>query len=311
MMAQVAQHTGSVAISEFQRPKWYRTDRGAALILLAPMVLLFACSVVYPLVETIRLSLFDVRGLSQPKWVGSGNYRALFADPNFLASLKITLIWTTATTVISVGIGWILAVLCSFAPRITAPFRIMIFSAYGIAEAVSGFIWLGIYRPDDSGLLNAMLKAVGLDQVRNAWLGDVSTALWCLIAAYAWTQVGLPLMTCFASVRSIPKSIFEAAYIDGAKPLSMMRYLLLPLSMPGLKVALFINLLASLRAFDMIFVLTGGGPVRSTETIGYFMYRESMLQFKLGYGAAATIVLLVAVLLVSVPLVVQRTKETR
>jgi raffinose/stachyose/melibiose transport system permease protein len=291
--------------------RWYQKDGGAALVLLAPMLLLFACSVLYPLFETLRLSLFDVRGLGKPRWVGLGNYFALINDPNFRAALKTTLIWTIGSTVLSVGIGWALAVLCSLAPVVTTPFRIMIFSAYGIAEAVSGFIWLGIYRPDDSGLLNAVLNAVGLEQIRNAWLGDVSTALWCLIAAYAWTQVGLPLMTCFAAVRTIPKSILEAAYIDGAKPWSMIRHVLLPLSMPGLKVALFINLLGSLRAFDMIFVLTGGGPVRSTETVGYFMYRESMLQFKLGYGAAATIVLLLAVLLVSIPLLIQRTKEAR
>ncbi|EKJ94786.1 maltose ABC transporter permease [Bradyrhizobium lupini HPC(L)] len=291
--------------------RWYSTDLGAAAVLLAPMIVLFCCSVIYPLFETIRLSFFDVRGLGAPKFVGVGNYARLFTDPSFIQALKTTLIWTLATTILSVGIGWFLAVLCSFAPTVTAPLRVMIFCAYGIAEAVSGFIWLGIYRPDDSGMLNAALAAVGMGDFRNAWLGDVSSALWCLIAAYAWTQVGLPLMTCFASIRTIPKSIFEAAYIDGARPLSVMRFLLLPLSMPGLKVALFINLLGSLRAFDMIFVLTGGGPVRSTETVGYFMYRESMLQFKLGYGAAATIILLAAVLLVSIPMVLQRTRESR
>lgn len=293
------------------RAGWFRTDGGAALVLLAPMLLLFACSVLYPLVETIRLSFFEIRGLAQPRWAGWANYRMLAADPSFHRALVTTLIWTVATTALSVGIGWGLAILCALAPRLTFPFRLMIFSAYGIAEAVSGFIWLGIYRPDAGGLLNAVLSAIGLSQWQGAWLGDTSSAIWCLVAAYAWTQVGLPLMTCFASIRAIPGTIFEAAYIDGARPLSVMRHILVPLSLPGLKVALFINLLGSLRAFDMIFVLTGGGPVRSTETVGYFMFRESMLQFKLGYGAAATVVLLLAVLLVSIPLVIQRTAESR
>ena len=95
--------------------------------------------------------------------------------------------------------------------------------------------------------------------------------------------------------------------MDGAKPISMMRHIMMPLSLPGVRVAIFINLLNALRAFDIIFVLTGGGPVRATETVGYFMYRESMTQFKLGYGAAATVVLLIAVLIISTPAIIQRT----
>jgi raffinose/stachyose/melibiose transport system permease protein len=95
--------------------------------------------------------------------------------------------------------------------------------------------------------------------------------------------------------------------MDGARPMSIMRHIMMPLSLPGVRVAVFINLLGALRAFDIIYILTGGGPVRSTETVGYFMYRESMTQFKLGYGAAATVVLLIAVLIISIPAIVQRT----
>ena len=114
-------------------------------------------------------------------------------------------------------------------------------------------------------------------------------------------------MLCFASVQSIPKTLFEAAYIDGASHGQVMRNIMMPLSMPGVRVSIFINLLGALRAFDIIFIMTGGGPVRSTETVGYFMYRESMTQFKLGFGAAATVVLLIAVLVVSIPAIIQRT----
>lgn len=291
--------------------RWRMSEAGSAYMLLAPMLVLFGCAVLYPLGQTIWLSLFDIRGLAPPKWVGLRNYAMLFADPNFRAATLTTLIWTLSTTVLSVGAGWGLAILCSLSPRATLPFRIMVFSAYGVAEAVSGFVWLGIYRPDSSGLLNAILAGLHLEGLSGAWLGNVDTAVWCLVIAYAWTQAGLPLMTCFAAIQTIPKTMFEAAYVDGAKPLSVMRHVVLPLSMPGLRVAIFINLLGSLRAFDMIFVLTGGGPVRSTETVGYFMFRESMLQFKLGYGAAATIILLLAVIVISIPAIIQKTGEAR
>lgn len=291
--------------------RWTQSEAGAAYILLVPMLVLFGLAVVYPLLQTIWLSFHDVRGLAPPKWVGFKNYVTLFKDPNFLRALVTTLVWTIGTTVISVGLGWGLAILCALSPKATLPFRIMIFSAYGVAEAVSGFVWLGIYRPDAGGLLNAVLNALHLGQFGGAWLGDVNSALWCLIVAYAWTQAGLPLMTCFAAIQTIPKSIFEAAYVDGAKPMSVMRHIVLPLSTPGLRVAIFINLLNSLRAFDMIFVLTGGGPVRSTETVGYFMFKESMLQFKLGYGAAATVLLLITVVAISIPAIIKRTSEAK
>jgi len=286
------------------------SDTQAAWLLITPLLIFFAISVVYPVIETIRLSFFEIRGLIPPTFTGFGNYFALFADPNFLSSLRVTLIWSLTATVASVMIGWCLAMMCALNPQTTLVFRVMIFAAYGVSEAVSGFMWLGIYRPD-YGLLNSVLEAIGLTDLTQPWLGNSSTALGAVIVAYVWTQVGLPLMTCFASIQSIPKNLFEAAYVDGAKAGSVMWYIIAPLSLPGVRVAIFINLLNSLKAFDLIFMLTGGGPVRSTETVGFFMYRESMLNFKLGYGAASTVILLLAVLIVSIPLILKRTGEAK
>ncbi len=285
-------------------------DTPAALILLAPVLVLFAVSVVFPVIETIRLSFFDIRGLGLPKYVGFGNYFKLFADPNFIRSLWTTLAWTLTSTGVSVVAGWVLAMLCSLAPGATLPFRVMIFAAYGVSEAVVGFMWLGIYRPD-FGLLNTVLSGVGLDALTQPWLGNPATAIWALIAAYVWTQVGLPLMLCFASIQSIPRNLIEAAYMDGAHHRALLRYIVMPLSLPGVRVAIFINLLSSLKAFDLIFVLTGGGPIRTTETVGFFMFRESMQNFKLGYGAASTVILLLAIVVVSVPVLINRTATAR
>lgn len=286
--------------------RWHIGEVPAAYLLLVPVLILFGIAVVYPLIETIRLSFFDIKGLGKPKYVELGNYVKLFADPAFRNTLTTTLIFTLATTAVSVSIGWALAMLCSFAPRQTVPFRVMIFAAFGISEAVSGYMWIGILRPDAGGLLNTVV-GLFVPGFAHPWLGDANTALWALIFAASWGGVGLPLMLCFASVQAIPKSVLEAAYMDGAKPMSIMRHIMVPLSLPGVRVAIFINLLGALRAFDIIYILTGGGPVRATETVGYFMYRESMTQFKLGYGAAATVVLLVAVLIVSIPAIIQRT----
>lgn len=290
---------------------WRLGDTPAALFLLVPVLVLFGIAVVFPLIDTIRLSFFDIKGLGKPKFVGLGNYVKLFTDPAFRNTLWTTLVFTVSTTVVSVGLGWVLAMLCSFAPKQTTIFRLMIFAAFGISEAVSGYMWIGIFRPDASGLLNSVISLFGMSGFAHPWLGDDQTALMSIIIAACWSGVGLPLMLCFAAVQTIPKSVLEAAYIDGASPGAMMRYIMMPLSLPGVRVAVFINALGALRAFDIIYVLTGGGPVRSTETVGYFMYRESMTQFKLGYGAAATVILLVAVLIISIPAIIQRTAGAR
>lgn len=285
---------------------WRLRDTPAAWLLILPVMVLFAIAVVYPLVETIRLSFFNIKGLAPPKYVGFGNYIQLLSDPAFLNTIWTTIIFTLGVTVVSVSIGWALAMLCAFAPRQTLVFRMMVFSAFGVSEAVSGYIWITILRPDQAGLLNSIIGNFS-PGFSYAWLGDANTALWALIIAASWSAVGLPLLLCFAAVQTIPKSVLEAAYMDGAKPFNMMRHIMMPLSLPGVRVAIFINLLNALRAFDIIFILTGGGPVRATETVGYFMYRESMTQFKLGYGAAATVVLLIAVLIISTPAIIQRT----
>jgi len=304
----------SLTVAGRRKPLGYRgwrlRDTPAAFLLLVPVLILFGIAVVFPLIDTIRLSFFDIKGLGKPKYVGLGNYLKLFADPAFRNTLVTTLVFTVSTTVISVGLGWLLAMLCAFAPRQTLPFRVMIFAAFGISEAVAGFMWIGILRPDSGGLLNAVI-GIFHPGFAQPWLGDPRTAIWALVATASWSAVGLPLMLCFAAVQSIPKSLFEAAYLDGASDGQVMRNIMMPLSMPGVRVAIFINLLGALRAFDIIYILTGGGPVRSTETVGYFMYRESMTQFKLGYGAAATVILLVAVLIVSVPAIIQRTAGAR
>lgn len=286
---------------------WDRAEVIAAVILLTPALILFAITVLYPLADTIRLSFFDIKGLSKPKYVGLGNYIKLFGDPVFRNTISVTLLFTLATTGLTVGIGWALAVICSMAPKETLVFRFMFFAAFGISDAVAGYMWITFFRPDQAGTLNAFLNAVGLGQLAHSWLGDPATAIWAIIATATWSGVGLPLLICFASVQSIPRSIIEAAHVDGARPVSIMRHIVMPLSMPGVRVALFINLLGSLRAFDVIYVLTQGGPVRSTETLGFFMFKESFAQFKLGYGAAATLVLLAAVLIISIPVIIQRT----
>jgi len=169
-------------------------------------------------------------------------------------------------------------------------------------------MWLGIYQPD-MGLLNGILRAVGLDHMARGWLGSDKFALWAVMISFIWVQTGLPLLNCYASVRAIPTHLFEAAVIDGAGTASVLRYIMIPLTLPGVRVSIFINMLNSLKAFDVIHILTAGGPARSTETMGYFMYQESVVYFKQGYGAAATVLLVLFVLLIAIPSIIDRSEK--
>jgi raffinose/stachyose/melibiose transport system permease protein len=279
-----------------------------AYLLVGPVLLIFGLAVVYPLIDTVRFSFYAWRGLGPMKPAGWSNYVNLFTDPNFLNSLRITITWTLATTILSVSVGWIVALLSGLVPGRSTPFRLAIFAAYGISAVVSGVMWQGVFQTD-IGFLNGVLRAIGLESFAHAWLGDTKTALWAVITAFVWTQTGLPLLTGYASIRSIPAELFEAGYIDGASSSMIIRHIMIPLSRPGIRVAIFMNLLNSLKAFDVIFILTGGGPVRSTETIGYFMYRESVFHFKLGYGAASVVVMILGVFLIAIPLIRERSRS--
>lgn len=276
-----------------------------AYILIAPAFLLFALAIIYPAISTLLLSFQSWNGLNPSKSVGFLNYINLFKDPTFLHSLKITLIWGVSSTVLSVAFGWVIALLAGLNPKLSSPARIAIFMAYGIPAVASGVILKGIFN-SDIGMLNGVLSAVGLENLTRAWLGQPTSALWVLIISYVWTQAGLPLLTCYASIRAIPMAQFEAAYIDGATSRHIFRYLMIPYSMAGLAVSIFINLLNCLKTFDLIYVMTGGGPLRSTETIGFFMYQESVTFFKLGYGSASVVIMILMVGLLAYPIIKKR-----
>ncbi|MCG8454540.1 MAG: sugar ABC transporter permease [Spirochaetales bacterium] len=235
------------------------------------------------------------------------NYITLFKDPNFLRSLRVTVLWSLCSTFFSVLFGWLIALLAGLNPNRSNIFRLAIFMAYGIPAAASGIMLLGIFQTD-LGLLNGILDSIGLSQWTNPWLGDKRTAIWVLITCFVWIQTGLPLLTCYAAIRGIPVQLFEASYIDGAGPRDIFRFLMIPFSLPGVQVSIFINLLNSLKSFDIIYVMTGGGPLRSTETIGFFMYQETVSFFKLGYGSASVVVMTLFVCLLSIPVLKERSK---
>jgi raffinose/stachyose/melibiose transport system permease protein len=279
-----------------------------AYLFIGPALIIFLLVTLYPVIDSFRISFYDWDGLNPMEYVGLGNYRAMFEDEYFINSLKITLIWTVTTTVCTLLLGSAIAVLCGLTKRNTTFFRTVIYACFGISAAATGMIWLGFYQPQ-FGMLNAILRGVGLSSLQRSWMGVPLRALFCIIVASVWQSTGFAMITMYGAIKAIPGALFEAGYIDGVNSWQITRYIMLPLSMNAFKIAFFITVLGSLKAFALVLAMTQGGPMRGTEILGYYMYRESFRHFRLGYGAAVVIALFLSVLVVAVPLMVERSKK--
>lgn len=275
---------------------------------IGPAVLLFGIAVVYPVIQNIVISFYSWGGFGPMKPVGLQNYSKLFHDANFINSLKLSIIWTVATTVITVALGLLIAVLCGLTHRNTTLFRMIIFAPMSISAVAGGMIWSMMFQPE-FGFVNAMLRGLGLDFLARPWLGSPGFALMCVIIAYVWSQTGFSMVILYGAIRAVPTVLYEASYIDGANSWQLFRWIMLPMSAHALKFAVFMTLLSSLKVFDLIFAMTQGGPMRSTEIIGYFMYTESFKHFKLGYGAASVVILFIFVYLIALPILRERSEE--
>ncbi len=279
-----------------------------AYAFLTPAILLFGIAVVYPVIQNVAISFYSWGGFGPMKLVGMQNYIQLFHDPNFINSLKLSIIWTLATTVFTVALGLFIAVLCGLTDRNTTVFRTIIFAPMSISAVAGGMIWSAMFQPD-FGFVNAALKGSGLGFLARPWLGSPGFAMICVIVAYVWSQTGFSMVILYGAIRAVPAVLYEASYIDGANSWQLVRWVLLPMVSTALKFAIFMTLLSSLKVFDLIFAMTQGGPMRSTEIIGYFMYTESFKHFKLGYGAASVVILFLFVYLIALPILREQSEE--
>ena len=279
-----------------------------AYVFIGPAIALFGIAVVYPVIQNSVISFYSWGGFGPMKFIGLKNYSKLFQDPNFINSLKLSVVWTIATTVITVLLGLFIAVLCGLTSRNTAVFRTIIFAPMSISAVAGGMIWSVMFQPE-FGFVNAMLKGLGLGSLARAWLGSPGTAMMCVIIAYVWSQTGFSMVILYGAIKAVPTVLYEASYIDGANSWQLIRYIMLPMASHALKFAIFMTFLSSLKVFDLIFAMTQGGPMRSTEIIGYFMYTESFKHFKLGYGAASVVILFILVYLIALPILRERSEE--
>ncbi len=264
-------------------------DAIAAWIFLAPALILLGAFLLWPIAYLFYLSFttgsFTLAGI---QWVGLRNYLRLVLDPDFWQVLGNTLYFTIATVIPSLLIPLGLAVLLNQSITLRGFLRTAYFipSITSLVAVGLGFRWLF----QTEGPVNALLNSLGFEPI--PWLGSTTWAMPVLILLSSWKQLGFNMVVFLAGLQTIPQSRYEAAELDGANSWQTFRYITLPGLRPTLTFATITTAIFTLRSFEQVYIITGGGPLNSTNLLVYYIYEQAFALFDFGYAAAAATVLL-------------------
>ena len=263
------------------------------LLFLLPALILFCGVLIAPIGASFYLSLFDWKGLGPMTFVGFNNYVELFTSDsiNFLKALGNALLLAALSVFIQIPIALALALALGKKIRGERTFLTVYFMPVLISTVVIGQLWLKIYNPD-YGILNVFLRAVGLESWAKIWLGDKTTALGAVLVPVLWQYVGYHMLLLYAGVKSVPPELLEAAMLDGATNGQVNRYIVLPYIKPIIRISVIFAVTGSLKSFDMIYVLTNGGPLHATEVPSTLMINMLFLRNRYGMGSAIAVILI-------------------
>jgi ABC-type sugar transport system permease subunit len=292
-----------------------RSQRAAGYLFVLPTLALFLAFVGWPIVQTIYLSLSRWSGFGDKTFVGLDNYTRMVGDPVARHALVVTLVFTAATTVVQTVLGIVIAVLVNEVWRkVGVVVRTILFIPGIVSFVVSGVLWKLIYDPN-VGTLNRLLAAVGLDGLQHTWLADRSTVLPAIIVVAIWGGIGMNMLIFFAGIQGIDPGLYEAAEVDGANPLQRFLHITVPSLRVVTGIVVSLGLLNGFKIFDIIYVMTGGGPNHATEVFGTYLYSlafgstsGSLPQF--GYASAfSVVVMIMCILAVMVQMAITRRAE--
>ncbi|MBK8049177.1 MAG: sugar ABC transporter permease [Anaerolineales bacterium] len=277
-----------------------RTRRLWTGLFLSLPLTIYIVIVVAPLLVSFYYSLTDWNGFNpEYSFVGAENFLKIGRDPQFFGAIRNTVVWMVAAIFLPSLGGLAIALALNgrgFAGNI---YKSLFFLPICLSLVVIGQVWIWMYHPD-WGLVNTVLSGLGLDGLRQAWLANPQTALWSVIIAWSWQQMGLAMVIFLAGLTSVPKELTEAAEIDGANYWQSLRRVVIPLLGPATVVVIALAIINSLKSFDIVYVMTQGGPFHSSDTLAMFMYNESFKKYYMGYGSAIAVVLfLISLVLIS------------
>ena len=265
-----------------------------AWVLLAPMLLVMFLLTAWPLFRTIWLSFTDAAligsGGDGPAWIGLENYIYALTDPDFQAAIGRTLYFTVVSVLIEGAIGVLVALLLNQRFYGRNILRVLVILPWALPTIVNAMMWRLNFNPD-YGSINALLTQLGLLDHYRSWLGTPESALNAVMLADIWKNYPLVTLLVLAAMQSIPEDLYEAARLDGAPAWRRFRAITLPAIAGPLSVALVLRTIDAFKIFDIIYVMTRGGPVDSTKTLSFFVYQESFSYLRAGSGAAYAILM--------------------
>lgn len=273
-----------------------RHDARAGLLFVAPMLLLFTVFRFGPVVGAAFLSMTDYRLDGAWEFIGAENYSRLIDDDLFWESLGVTALYTAVYVPLTIGLALGTAMLLHRTVWMRSFFRGVYFLPYVTSIVLAAVVWKWIYEVED-GLLNSALGALSFGSVD--FLGSESLVLPSIAATSAWKGFGYSMLILLAGLQSIPKAITEAATIDGAGGWQRFRHITLPMLRPVLFFVLVIEAIQAFQVFDQMYVMTAGGPVRSSYSLVYLLYDTGFKYFDFGYASALGLVLFLVVLVFS------------
>jgi ABC-type sugar transport system permease subunit len=257
-----------------------------AMLMLAPAGVLFGLFFVWPFCRGVWFSLTDWDGFSDPVFIGLGNYLRLFNDEMFLGALENNVIFVGLTLIFKNVIGFGLAILLDRALFLRTFIRAAVFIPVLLSFAATGLMWSWIYNPV-FGLLNAALDLAGLGGLKQSWLGDAHIALYAIIAVDIWKWIGFHAVIYLAGLQTIPVELYDAARMDGAGAINRFCFITIPMMTPIIMINVILGLSgAFVRNFDIVQVLTQGGPNHATEVVMTLMVKTAFQDGNMGYASA-------------------------
>jgi ABC-type sugar transport system permease subunit len=271
------------------------------LAMVAPSLLVFLGLIAVPIVAVVLISFTRWTGfnVADATWLGIGNYTALLDDPVFQKAFIHTLLFTLATTLLLNAAGFGLAVLVNTRVPGTTLLKAVLFLPVLLSPVVVGLMWSDLLRGVGGGL-NQLLAALGLIDQPVFWLGDRRFALAAVILATVWQFAGYDMILYYAGLQNVSATLLEAAELDGAHFLAKLRHVVLPSLYSVMSVVVLLNIIGGLRIFDIVYVMTRGGPNRSTEVLATYMYEQGFKLNAMGVASAIAVVIVVLALAASV-----------
>ncbi len=275
-------------------PAWRK--RAEIIFFVAPALLLFLFFVVWPIVKAVQFSLYRWKGFGPlVDFVGLRNYVSVLQNDVFTDALQHNLTIVVFSILIQLPLGLAIALLLNRRLWGQGVLRTIIFVPYVLAEVIAGVVWFQLLQPQ-YGVIDSVLGVVGLEGPPQGWLGTPDRALIAVIAVLTWKYLGLAVILFLAGLQGVPEELYEASQLDGASWWQTQRRITIPLLGPTVRTWAFLSMIGSLQLFDMVWILTKGGPANATNTMVTFLVTEGTKRQNFGIASAASVILFVVAL---------------